>query len=166
VARLSQMKKRFVKALRASPHELRVRAAQSLFTQANGIRSLWGSSCLRRDGHWKSLGIWPNDLQEWWSNRDHRWFNDQQALDVVKRTYEAQPEQRGQILRRANELVNGMMPILSGSVVPFNGEYRWHTDHILHTQAPMRFYGAISYLTPGEVGDVRRIWDPSRFGWM
>ncbi|HSH00353.1 MAG TPA: heparinase II/III family protein, partial [candidate division Zixibacteria bacterium] len=154
------------RTLAADPHELTTRLAQARFVSANRRAARSGRSAFPAGAHLVSLGESRETLRRWFACRKHRWFLDPDRCERIVELYDNRDQERSLILRRADLVVNGKMPIFSHEPVEFIGPERWRRDHILGVTAPQVFYGNIEYLNAAQVGDSKNVWEPNRFGWV
>ncbi len=117
------------------------------------------------DAHLHSLSLNRGTLIEWWRNRQSGGFLSAPRISELREIYESRDLERSLVIRRAEHLVNGKMPLLSHDPVEFSGEGRWRRDHILKRTAPQGLLSELDILDTNIVGDIRRLWEPSRFGW-
>ena len=154
------------RALAANPDELKTRLAQRLYTARNRRAAKRGGSVLPESGHLHSLGVNEALLPEWFAKRKSRWFLTSERREELCEFYEEHELERSLILRRAQTVVEGKMPIFSREPVEFSGDDRWRRDFFVDVSAPQTFYGAIEYLNVAQVGDSKHVWEPNRFGWV
>ncbi|MCH7879899.1 MAG: hypothetical protein IH914_11365, partial [candidate division Zixibacteria bacterium] len=119
----------------------------------------------RSDAHLHSLSLNAATLPGWWLERKRRGFLSTERISELREIYDSRDLERSLILRRAEHLVNGKMPLLSHEPPEFSGADRWRRDHILGISAPSGSCSQINILDANLVGDIRRLWEPSRFGW-
>ncbi len=154
------------RALAADPDELKTRLAQKVFSARNRRASTHGRSVLPESGHLHSLGINAALLPEWFAGRTSHWFLTEERREELREYYQEHELERSLILRRAQIVVEGKMPIFSREPVEFSGADRWRRDFFLDVCAPQVFYGDIEYLNVAQVGDSKHVWEPNRFGWV
>ncbi len=151
------------RALEAEPDELRFRFRQQVFSKYDktiGISQTSGAK-----GHLHSLGISEPYIADWFGKRQSRWFLSSENREALRDYYLEHELERSLILRRAQVIVAGKMPIFSRDPVEFTGDDRWRRDFFLKVSAPHKYYGDIGYLDVNEVGDSKHVWEPNRFGW-
>lgn len=153
------------KALCASPKELRVRLQQAVFAAHNGVAASRGGSALSSRGHLRSLQLRPNELADWWKHREVAWFIDENRVAKLQAAVDQPDTSIPWVLKQADIVVDGCMPMFSYQPVQFHGADRWHHDFILKKTAPRDFYGHVKYLDAESVGDSKHIWEPNRFSW-
>lgn len=119
----------------------------------------------RSGAHLHSLSLNAETLPGWWLERKRRGFLSTERISELREIYDSRDLERSLILRRAEHLVNGKMPLLSHEPLEFSGADRWRRDHILGISAPSGSCSQINILDANLVGDIRRLWEPSRFGW-
>jgi Heparinase II/III N-terminus/Heparinase II/III-like protein len=154
------------RALDAEPDELRFRLRQNFSEMRNRQASKSGQSAFSAERHLHSLGINEAYLSVWFNERASKWFLSAELREQLRDYYEEHELERSLILRRAQLLVDGKMPIFSRAPVEFIRDDRWRRDFFLNTSAPQVFYGDIGYLDVNEVGDSKHVWEPNRFGWV
>lgn len=153
------------RATSASPNEWLVRGKQAIFAAQNLAASSLGRSALPINGHLKSLGRGPEELQKWWSQRGEKWFIQPGWTEQMQRLASDPSSQIPWVLERADLVVAGKMPLFTYPDLDFQGDDRWHRDFILDKTSPRKFHGAVGYLNPDEVGDSKHVWEPNRFAW-
>lgn len=117
------------------------------------------------DAHLHSLSLNTQTMLQWWRGRQGSGFISEPRISELREIYESRDLERSLVLRRAEHLLNGKMPLLGHEPIEFSGENRWRCDHILKKTAPRGSLSDIDILNTDLVGDIRRLWEPSRFGW-
>ena len=153
------------RAATASPQEWRCRSQQMLYSGRNWISSRHGKSALSSRGHLRSLKLRRRDLAAWWKSRQQAWFIDVQRDKTLQNVASSSGGSLQWVLDQADVVLQGKMPLFSHPPVDFQGENRWHQDHILGKTAPRKYHGLIRYLDVSEVGDSKYVWEPNRFAW-
>ncbi len=149
------------RALDADPEELHFRFAQQAFTIRNKQSKVFPNG-----GHLHSLGLNESSLNDWIQERQAKWFLTAKRRDELRDYYDEHDLERSLLIRRAEIVVDGKMPIFSREPVDFSGDDRWRKDFFLDITAPQDFYGEIGYLDVEQVGDSKHVWEPNRFGWV
>ncbi|MBI2827568.1 MAG: alginate lyase family protein [Planctomycetia bacterium] len=154
-----------LRAAEASPHELRVRGRQIVFSRVNALCAERGRAIFRGDGHLRSLGIQADALTSWVRQRSSSWFGREDRRRRICHHFDAHPAAAAALLERADRILNDEMFILGHGPVPFRGDDRWRRDQISVMASPPEFYGRIRYLDCARVGDSKLVWEPNRFAW-
>ncbi len=153
------------RALRAGPDEWQVRIRQKAFCEISRLLAGRNRAIFPRDGHARALGAGGDNLVQWWQARGHCWFLNSARTIRIRRYFDDHGDLATPIIQLANGVLEDEFPILGHGPIKFEGEKRWHRDPILGTVAPQIYHGGIRYLDVAEVGDSKRVWEPSRFGW-
>ena len=81
---------------------------------------------------------------------------------VIERVYASRPDERQELLDRADRIVDGRFDLLGFEGLDFGQPVNWHLEPVSKRESPLRHWSRIPFLEAEKVGDHKIIWELNR----